>query len=80
MTSLHELRELPKEGDFFLLFDDLLEVIRDVSIKHKFSFKNPYKDKKRARYRCLNTACLWKVIAHLNRDNENEVIVDSVIS
>ena len=40
MASLHELRELPLEGDFFLSFDDLLEVIRDASIKHKFSFKN----------------------------------------
>ncbi len=32
MTSLHELCELLKEGDFFLLFDDLLEVIRDASV------------------------------------------------
>ena len=45
MTSLHELRELPKEGDFFLSFDDLLEVIRDASIKDKFSFKNPHKER-----------------------------------
>ena len=80
MTSLHELRELLKEGDFFLLFDNLLKVIRDVSIKHKFRFKNPYKDKKRARYRCFNDACPWKVIAHLNGDDENEVIVDVIIS
>jgi hypothetical protein len=35
MTSLHELRELPNEGDYFLSFDDLLEVIRDASIKYK---------------------------------------------
>ena len=33
MASLHELRELPLEGDFFLSFDDLLEVIRDASVK-----------------------------------------------
>jgi hypothetical protein len=36
MASLHELRELPIEGDYFLSFDDLLEVIRDASVKHKF--------------------------------------------
>jgi hypothetical protein len=35
MASLHELRELPNEGDYFLSFDDLLKVIRDASIKHK---------------------------------------------
>ena len=45
MTSLYELCELPAKGDFFLSFNDLLEVIRDASIKHKFSFKNPHKDK-----------------------------------
>lgn len=80
MASLHELRELPKEGDFFLLFNNLLEVIRDASIKHKFSFKAPYKDKKRARYRCFNDICPWKVTAHLNREDENEVIVDCVVN
>jgi hypothetical protein len=35
MASLHELRELPNEGDYILSFDDLLEVIRDASIKNK---------------------------------------------
>jgi len=65
MASLHELCELPLEGDFFLSFDDLPEVIRDASIKHKFSFKNPHKDKKRARYLCANAACPWKNITVL---------------
>jgi hypothetical protein len=37
MASLHELRDMPIEGDYFLSFDDLLEVIRDASVKHKFS-------------------------------------------
>jgi hypothetical protein len=60
------------------LFDDFLEVIRDVSIKHKFSFKTPYKDPKRARCKCSNKDCPWKVNAHLDPDNENEVIVDTV--
>jgi MuDR family transposase len=80
MASLYELRDLPKEGDYFLSFDDLLEVIRDASIKHKFSFKTPHKDLKRARYHCNNKDCPWKVTAHLNSENENEVIVDLVIS
>jgi hypothetical protein len=31
MKFLYELRGLLKEGDFFLSFDDLLEVIRDAS-------------------------------------------------
>ena len=48
MASLHELREVLVQGDYFLSFDDLLEVIRDASIKHKFSFKTLYKDPKRA--------------------------------
>ena len=37
MASLHELRDMPVEGDYFLSFNDLLEVIRDASVKHKFS-------------------------------------------
>ena len=37
MASLHELRDMPVEGDYFLSFDNLLEVIRDASVKHKFS-------------------------------------------
>jgi hypothetical protein len=60
------------------LFDDLLEVICDASVKHKFSFKTPHKDPKRARYRCANKECPWKVNAYLNHENSNEVIVDSV--
>ncbi len=78
MASLHELRELPNEGDYFLSFKALLKAIRDVSVKHKFSFKTPYKDKKRACYRCSNAYCPWKVDAHLNPENENKVIVNIV--
>ena len=78
MASLHELREVPVQGDYFLLFDDLLKVIRDASIKHKFSFKTPHKDLKRARYRCANTERPWKVNAHRNPENNNEIIVDEV--
>jgi hypothetical protein len=48
MASLYELCDLPKKGDYFLLFNDLLKVIRDVSVKHKFSFKTSHKDIKRA--------------------------------
>ena len=76
MASLYELRELPIVGDYFLSFDDLLEVIRDTSIKHKFSFKLLHKDKKHARYKCNNKDCPWSVVAHLNQENKNEVIVD----
>jgi hypothetical protein len=78
MATLHELREIPNEGDNFLSFDSLLEVIRDASIKYKFSCKTPHKDLKRAWYRCANKDCFLKVNAHLNRENENEVIVDTV--
>ena len=78
MASLHELRDVPVQGDYFLSFDDLLEVIRDASIKHKFSFKTPHKDLKRVRYRCANTDCPWKINAHRNPENNNEVIVDEV--
>jgi hypothetical protein len=48
MASFHKLRDLLKEGDYFLSFDDLLKVIRDAFIKHKFSFKTAHKDLKRA--------------------------------
>jgi len=48
MALLYELCELLKEGDYFFLFNNLFEVIRDVFIKYKFSFKLLYKDKKRA--------------------------------
>jgi hypothetical protein len=54
MASLCKLRELLIEGDYFLSFDDFLEMIRDVSVKHKFSFRTLYKDPKRARYRYTN--------------------------
>ena len=80
MASLYELRELPIEGDYFLSFEDLLEVVRDVSVKHKFSFQVPHKDLKRARYRCTNKDCPWTVNAHMNKENENEIIVDKVVS
>jgi hypothetical protein len=80
MAPLHELRELPKEGDYFLSFDDLLEVIRDASIKYKFSFRTPHKDPQCARYKCVNKQCPWKVNAYLNKEDENEVIVDSVVT
>ena len=80
MASLYKLRDLPKEGDYFLLFDDLLKVIRDAFIKYKFSFKTSHKDLKRAWYYYNNKDCPWKVIAYLNTDNKNEVIVNLVIS
>jgi hypothetical protein len=32
MASLHKLRNMPKEGDYFLSFDDLLKVICDASL------------------------------------------------
>ena len=58
IASLYKLCELPNKGNYFLSFEDLLKVIRDASIKYKFSFKTPYKDKKRACYRCSNASCL----------------------
>ena len=57
MASLHELCDLPIEEDYFVSFDDLLEVIRDASIKHKFSFEISHKDLKRAQYKCSNRDC-----------------------
>jgi hypothetical protein len=56
IASLYELRELPIVRDYFLSFDDLLKVVRNASIKHKFSFKVIllYKDKKCARCKCNN--------------------------
>jgi hypothetical protein len=79
MLSLHELRDMLVEGDYFLTFDDLLEVIRDASVKHKFSFKVLHRDIKRAWYRCTNKACLWLVNAYLNPENKNEIIIDKVV-
>jgi hypothetical protein len=80
MASLHALRELPVEGDYFLSVKGLLKVVRDASVKHKFSFRIPHKDLKRARYHCTNRDCPWTVNAHLNKENENKVIVDKVTS
>ena len=79
MASLHELRDLPAISDYFLLYEDLLEVIRDVSVKHKFAFRVPHKDLKRVRYRCTNKQCPWLVNAHRNPENENEIIVNKVV-
>ena len=79
MASLHELRDLPAIGDYFLSYEDLLEVIRDASVKHKFAFRVPHKDPKRVRYRCTNKECPWLVNAHRNPENENEIIVDKVV-
>jgi hypothetical protein len=62
------------------LLDNLFKVVRNAFIKHKFSFKVSHKDKRRARYKCNNKDCPWSVVAHLNRENKNEVIVDIVNS
>jgi hypothetical protein len=48
MALFYKLRELLIKGDYFLSFDDLLKVIYDAFIKHKFSFKTLYKDLKQA--------------------------------
>jgi hypothetical protein len=80
MASLHELRYLPSEGEYFLSFEDLLEVIRDASVKYKFSFKTLHKDSTRVRYQCSNKEYPWLVTAHLNKENNNEMIVDKVVS
>jgi hypothetical protein len=80
MASLHELSELPIEGDYFLSFDDLLETIRDASVKYKFGFRIPHRDPKRTRYRCTNKQCPWTVNAHQNKENRDEIIVDKVVS
>jgi hypothetical protein len=44
MAFLYKLRDILIKGDYFLSFDDLLKVIRDASVKHKFSFKVLYSD------------------------------------
>ena len=67
MSSLHELRDLPNEGDYFLSFDDLLEAVRDASVKSKFSFKLPHK------------TCPWMLNARINKDNDNEIIIEKVV-
>jgi hypothetical protein len=80
MASLYKLRDMPIKGDYFLSFDDLLKVIRDASIKHKFSFKVPYSNTKRAQYQYTNKACLWLINAYLNQENKNEIIINKVVS
>jgi len=80
IALLYKLRKLPIIGDYFLLFNNLLKVIRNAFIKHKFSFKVLHKDKKRARYKCNNKDCPWSIIAYLNLENDNEVIIDIVNS
>ena len=57
IALLYKLCKLPIVGDYFLLFDDLLKVVYNASVKHKFSSKVLYKDKKRARYKCNNKDC-----------------------
>jgi hypothetical protein len=79
ISSLHELRDIPVKGDYFLTFNDLLKVIRDASVKHKFSFKVPHRDTKRARYRCTNKACPWLINTYLNPENKNEIIINKVV-
>jgi hypothetical protein len=79
MASLYELRDLPAIGDYFLSYKDLLEVIQDVSVKHKFAFRVPYKDLKRVRYCCTNKECPWLVNAYRNLENENKITVDKVV-
>jgi hypothetical protein len=57
IASLYKLYKLPIIADYFLLFDDLLKVVYNTSVKHKFSSKVLYKDKKRAWYKCNNKDC-----------------------
>ena len=64
IASLYKLCELLIIGDYFLLFDDVLKVVCNVSIKHKFSFKVLHKDKKRAWYKCNHKDCPWRIVAH----------------
>jgi hypothetical protein len=71
---------MPIKGDYFLTFKDLLKVIRNASVRHKFSFKVLYKDIKRAQYRCTNKAYLWTINTYLNPENKNKIIVDKVVS
>jgi hypothetical protein len=78
IASLYELRELLIIRDYFLSFNDLFKVIRDISIKYKFSFKVLYKDKKRAWYKYNNKDCPWSIIAHLNPENNNKVIINII--
>jgi hypothetical protein len=50
ISSLYKLCDIPVKGDYFLTFNNLLKVIYNAFIKHKFSFKVLYRDTKRARY------------------------------
>jgi hypothetical protein len=43
MASLYELCDILIKGDYFLTLNGLLKVVRDASIKCKFSFKVLYK-------------------------------------
>jgi hypothetical protein len=79
ISSLYKLRDILVKGDYFLTFDDLLKVIRNASVKHKFSFKVLHRDTKRARYQCTNKACPWLINTHLNPENKNEIIIDKVV-
>jgi hypothetical protein len=79
MASLHELRELPAKGDYFLSFDNLLEVVPDASIKYKFSFQIPHKDPKRAVqvYKSslsLKDKCLFEVLIYEKVQTRNDSI------
>jgi hypothetical protein len=78
IALLYKLREFLIKSDYFLSFDDLLEVTRDAFIKHKFSFKTLYKDLKRAWYRCAIKKCFEKVNTYLNHKNSNKVIVNLI--
>jgi hypothetical protein len=80
MASLYKLCNIPKEGDYFLSFDDLLKVIRNAFIKHKFSFKTLYKDPSRVRYICINKQCPWLITTTLNKENKNKVIINKIVS
>jgi hypothetical protein len=79
MASLYKLYNMPVEDDYFLSFNNLLKVIYDASIKHKFFFKVLHKDTKRAQYRCTNKAYLWIINTYLNQENKNKVIINKVI-
>ena len=46
IALLYKLCKLPIVGDYFLSFNNLLKVVYNAFIKHKFSFKVLYKDKK----------------------------------
>jgi hypothetical protein len=80
MASLYKLRNMPKEGDYFISFDNLLKVIYNASIKHKFLFKTLHKDPFYIQYICTNKQYPWLITTNLNKENENKVIVNKVVS